>query len=134
MKVKYNVQEKTIEINDGLKTSYFALRILMLLNIFTAGLNLYNQNDGQLNMFGYFWIFIGVLSLGTLAYLLLKKTTLKKIPLKQIKRLKEKQILGKKRFSLELKNGKLRELTKLNKQSDINELKRMFSVIGIETS
>tara|TARA_R110000737_G_scaffold56903_2_gene81844 strand:+ start:860 stop:1093 length:234 start_codon:yes stop_codon:yes gene_type:complete len=77
---------------------------------------------------------VGVLSIRTLTYLLLKKTTLKKIPLNQIKRLKEKQILGKKRFSLELKNGKLRNLTKLNKQSDINELKRMFSDIGIETS
>lgn len=134
MKVKYNEQEKSIEINDGLKTSYLILGILMLLNIFNAGLNLYNINDGQLDMTGYTWIFVGVLSIAVLIFVLLQKTTLEKIPLNQIKRLKEKQILGRKRFSLELQNGKLRDLTKFNTQSDITELKKMFSDIGIETN
>tara|TARA_R110002049_G_scaffold74799_2_gene192597 strand:- start:7599 stop:8003 length:405 start_codon:yes stop_codon:yes gene_type:complete len=134
MKVKYNEQEKTIEINDALQTSYSILGILMLINIFNAGLNLYKMDDGQLEMIGYIWILVVALSLGVLAYGLLKKTADNKIPLNQIKRLKEKQVLGRKRFSLELKNGKLRDLTKLNSQSEINELKRIFTDIGIETN
>ena len=134
MKVKYNEQEKSIEIKDGLKTSYLILGILMILNIFNASLNLYNMNEGQLYMVGYIWVFVGILSIGVLAYVLLKKTTLDKIPLDQISRLKEKQILGKKRFSLELKNGKIRDLIKLNTQADVTELKKMFSEIGIKIS
>ncbi|ADV47574.1 hypothetical protein Celal_0231 [Cellulophaga algicola DSM 14237] len=133
MKIKYIAQEKSIEINDGLKTSYLIIGFLMLLNIFNAVINLYKIKDGELNMIGYIWIFVGAISIGAVVYVLLKKTTLKKIPLDQIKRLKEKQILGRKRFSLELQNGKLRDLIKLGTQSDIKELKKMFNDIGIET-
>lgn len=134
MRVKYNEQEKSIEIKDRLKTQYFALNFLLVLNIFNACMNLYNLSDKQLDWIGYIWILVGILSIAVLVYLLLKKTTLEKIPLNQIKRLKEKQVLGRKRFSLELQNGKLRDLTKLNNQSDITDLKRMFSDIGIESN
>lgn len=134
MKIQYNEKEKSLEIDDRLKTHYFALKFLMILNIFTAGINLYTMNGRQFGWIGFVWIFVGILSIVGLIYMWLKKTTLEKIPLEKIIRLKEKKILGMKRFSLELKNGKLRDIIKLNTQSDIMELKKMFADIGIETS
>lgn len=131
MKVTYNEEEKIVEIKDRLKTSYFMLRIILLLNILNASINLYNMNDRELDGIGFIWVFVGILSAGILTYGLLKKTTLEKIPLNQIQRLKEKQFFGKKRFSLELKNGKTRDLIKIDSQADITVLKHMFSEIGI---
>jgi len=45
--------------------------------------------------------------------------------------LKEKSILGRSRFSIKLLNGKKRELTELKTQAEFNELKKMFTEIGI---
>jgi len=48
--------------------------------------------------------------------------------------LTETQIFGRKRFSLKLKNGKLRDLMEMKKESDIIETKELLKNIGIETS
>ena len=133
MKIKYNEKENSIEIKDGQKTQYYTIGFLMLINIFNAVVNLLNMNSKQLDWMGYIWVITGGLSLVILAYYLFKKTTLDKIPLEKIRRLKEKNILGVKRFSLELTNGKLRDLTQLKAQSDIAELKKMFADRGIKT-
>jgi hypothetical protein len=131
MKVKYNEKEKSIEIKDGLKAPYLILKILMILNIITASGYIYNTYEGKLGLLGNIYIVLGILSFGVLLYIIFKKSTQEKIPLNDITRLREKSIFGRSRFSLELKNGKVRDLTKLKLQSDITELKKLFSDIGI---
>jgi hypothetical protein len=134
MKVKYNEKEKSIEIKDKQKTQYYAIHFLMIINIFNAVVNLYGMRDKQLEFMGYVWIILGIISLGIFVFFILKKSTLSKIPLKKIVALKEKTIFGKKRFSLQLTNGKSRDLSELKTQSDTSELKIIFAEIGIKIS
>ena len=69
-----------------------------------------------------------------LIYQLMKKSASEKLNLTEIRSLTEKQIFGRKRFSLKLKNGKLRDLIEIKNESDISETKELFKNIGIETS
>ena len=48
MKIKYNEIEKSIEIKDGIKTHYFGIKILMILNLMFAILNLYDVNKTRM--------------------------------------------------------------------------------------
>lgn len=134
MNIQYNQTKKSIEIKDKLKNRYLLLKLLMIVNLVNAVLNLSNIMNNQLNYIGYLWIFIGALSFGFLLYLLFKKTTVSQISIEKISSLKEKMFLGRQRFSLELTNGKFRDLTEIKTQSEIEELKKIFSEIGIKTS
>jgi len=131
MKITFDEHEKSIEIKDGLKTQYFILNFILALNIFNAIMNLYNMDDKQLNWIGFIWIFVGAISFGVLIYAILKKTAVEKIPVEQISRLREKKFLGRKRFSIALKNGKFRDLFKIKNKADIRQLKTLFEEIGI---
>lgn len=134
MNIQYNQTNKSIQIEDKLKTRYLLLKLLMTVNLVNAVLNLSNMMNNNLNYIGYLWIFIGALSFGFLLYLLLKKTTINQIPIERISSLREKMVLGRKKFSLELTNGKFRDLTDIKTESEIEELKKIFSKIGIKTS
>lgn len=132
MKIQYNKTEKLLEIKDGLKTQYFVLNLVMIMNVFNAVVNLYLIKDRPLGWFGYLWIILGILSIGVLVYQLLKKAAQSKIPLEDIKSLKEKEMLfGRKRLSLELKNGKSRDLIAVKAPSEMAEVKKLCHNIGI---
>ncbi|RXG28632.1 hypothetical protein [Leeuwenhoekiella palythoae] len=45
--------------------------------------------------------------------------------------IKKKSVFGRRRFSIQLKDGKSRELNEIKTQSEFNELKKVFSAIGI---
>lgn len=134
MKIQYNALDKSIEIKDGRKKQYFIIIFLMILNIFSAVLYLFIRNDEQLGLILYFWVVIGILSFGVFMYYVFKKTVVSKIPVVEINQLQEKILLGRKTFSLQLKNGKLRDLTELKTKAEILELKKLFDEIGIENS
>lgn len=108
MKIKYNDSENTIEIKDGLKNQYLILKILMILNLANALIRLIGQNKTEYGIIEYFWIAIGIVSLIALYFFLFKNSTAEKIKVGEIKRLNEKSVFGRKRFSLELDNGKKR--------------------------
>ena len=88
----------------------------------------------QLEWMGFVWIILGLASMTMLIYQILKKSASEKLNLSEISSLTEKQIFGRKRFSLKLKNGKLRDLMELKNESDIIETKKLFTNIGIETN
>ncbi len=58
-------------------------------------------------------------------------STAENIPVEQISRLEEKTVFGKKRFALELKNGKKRNLGNFKTQSDLIKARELFKIIGI---
>jgi hypothetical protein len=60
-----------------------------------------------------------------------KNSTLEKIPLESIKQLKEKKILGKNSYSIELLSGKNRVLRDLKTPEEYKELQKLFSEIRI---
>jgi hypothetical protein len=131
MKINYNELDKSIEIKDGLKSHYFIMKMLMILTILNAILNLYDVKKNELGFMEIIWFILGIISLIILYFFIVKKSTLEKIPIEKIKRLNEKSIFGRKRFSIELNDGKKRDLTEMKSQAEFNELRKLFSEIGI---
>jgi hypothetical protein len=131
MKIEYNESENIIEIKDGLKNQYLMLKFLMILNIANAVIRLIGQNKMEYKEIEYFWIVIGIISLVSLYFLIYKNSTAEKIKVGQIKRLNEKSIFGRKRFSLELENGKKRILGNFKNESELVKMRELFTKIGI---
>jgi hypothetical protein len=135
MKIIFNEKEKSIEINDGLKKQYLMIKIMLIITLVNSIFSLaFVLDKKQLEMMGFIWIILGLASMVMLIYQILKKSTSEKLNLSEISSLTEKQVFGRKRFSLKLKNGKLRDLMEMKNESDIIETKKLFKNIGIETS
>ena len=135
MKIKFNENEKTIEIKDGLKQQYFLMKMALIFTLINSVLfPLFVLNEKQLKWMGFIWIILGIISTGILIYHRLKKTASEKLNLSDITMLTEKQLFGRKRFSLKLTNGKFRDLMEMKKESDITEMKMLFEKAGIKTT
>ena len=135
MKIKFNEKEKSIEINDGLKTQNLMIKVTLNITLINSILfPFFVLDKKQLELRVFIWIILGLVSLIMLIYQIMKKSTSEKLNLSEISSLTEKQVFGRKRFSLKLKNGKLRDLIEMKNQSDIIETKELFKNIGIETS
>ncbi len=135
MKITFNEKEKSIEIKDGLKFQYFLLKIMLTFTIINSILfPVFVLEKTHLEWMGFIWIIVGLASLSILIYTMLKKSTSEKLKLSEITSLTEKQFFGRIRLSLQLKNGKLRDLMELKKESDISEMKELLKNIGIKTS
>ncbi|MFV8226130.1 hypothetical protein [Christiangramia aquimixticola] len=131
MKIKYNEAEKIIEIQDKLNGHYFILKFLMILNLTTALYILHDIHKTGLGVIKMIWVFVGTVSLIVLYFLIFKKSTPNKIPIEKIDHLKQRTIFVRKIISLELNNGKSRDLNEIKTKTQIKELKEMFSEIGI---
>lgn len=128
MKIKYNEIEQVFEINDNLKIKYYGIYLLNAILILNALIWIVKGNQSNNLTEIYLWLFIGLLSLGGTIFMLLKTSTLSKVPIEKIKSLKEiKSTFGKKRYHIELTNGKRRDLIELKKQEDFDELKNLLS-------
>ena len=135
MKINFNEKEKSIEIKDGLKTQYLMIKIMLIFTLINSILfPVFVLDKKQLEWMGFIWIILGLASMIMLIYQIMKKSTSEKLNLSEISSLTEKQVFGRKRFSLKLKNGKLRDLMEMKNESDIIETKELFKNIGIESS
>jgi hypothetical protein len=124
MKIKFNETEKTIEIKDGLKQQYFLLKMSLIFTLINSILfPVFVLDEKQLKWMGFIWIILGITSMGAFIYQIRKKTASEKLNISDISSLIEKQQFGRKRFSLKLTNGKLRDLIEM-KESEIIELKK----------
>ena len=132
MKIEYDKSAKSIQIKDGLKRSYFMLKILLIVNLANALIRLIGQDRSDYGVIEYFWIAIGLISFVALYYFLFKISTSEKISVDQIKSLKEKSVLGRKMFSLELTNGKHRHLGNFKSEIEIAKFKELVEVVGIK--
>lgn len=133
MKIEFNENEKSIEIKDGLKMQYLLIKISLIFTLVNSVLfPVFVLNKKQMEWMGFIWIILGIFSIVMLIYQLLKKSASEKLNLSDISSLTEKQVFGRKRFSLKLKNGKLRDLMEMKNESDIKETKELFKNIGIE--
>ena len=135
MKIKFNETEKTIEIKDGLKKQYLLMNISLIFTLVNSVLfPLFVLDEKQMEWMGFIWIILGIFSIVLFIYQILKKTTSEKLNISEISSLNEKQVFGRKRFSLKLKNGKFRDLMEMKNESDIIKTKEMFENIGIKIS
>ena len=135
MIIKFNEKEKSIEINDGIKAQYLMINVILVITLINSILFpafvLEKEEDEWMC---FIWIICGLATIILMTYQILKKSTSKKLNLSEISSLTEKQILGQKRYSLKLTNGKLRDLVEMKNKSDIIETKKLFKNIGIEIS
>jgi hypothetical protein len=131
MKIKYNEKEHVIEVNDGTKTHYFLMKTITILNLANSILHLLDLKKNGMGILELFWIMLGIASLVALYFYFYKNSTLEKIPLENIKQLKEKKILGGNSYSIELIGGKNRVLRDLKTPEEYKELQELFSEIGI---
>ena len=135
MKLKFNEKEKSIEIKDGLKTQYIFINMMLIITLINSILHpVFVLNKKQLAWMGFIWIILGLASMTMLIYQIMKKSTSEKLRLSEISSLTERQVFGRKRFSLKLKSGKLRDLMGMKNESDIKEIKEFFKNIGIRMS
>ena len=131
MKIIYNDEENSIEIKDDLKNSYFLVKSLIVLNLVNAVIRLINIEETGFGFQEILWLIIGLISLIVLYFFLYRKTTADKINLSSIKRLKEKSILGRKRYSIELTNGKQRDLIRVKSDDELVKLKKILNDSGV---
>jgi glucan phosphoethanolaminetransferase (alkaline phosphatase superfamily) len=135
MNIKFNAIEKSIEIKDGLKTQYLMIKIILLITLLNSILfTVFVLAKKESEWLRFIWVILGLACLIVLFYLIMKKSTSEKLNLSEINSLNEKQIFGRKKLSLKLKNGKWRDLIEMKNESNIKETKELFQNIGIETS
>ncbi len=135
MKIKFNETENTIEIKDGLKNQYLFINLSLIFTLVNSVLfPIFVLDEKQMQWMGFIWIILGIFSIVLFIYQILKKTASEKLNLSEISSLIEKQVFGRKRFSLKLKNGKLRDLMEMKNESDILKTKELFENIGIQIS
>jgi len=134
MKINYNEREKTIEIKDGLKNQYVVIYLGLIFTFVNSVIQTLMLDKKQMQWIAFIWIILGILSIVLLTYQILKKTASEKLNLSEISSLVEKDFFGRKRISLKLKNGKLRDLMEMKKQSDLIQTKELFKNIGVKIS
>lgn len=135
MKIQFDEKEKSIEIKDGLKTQYLLIKMMLFITFINSILfPVFILDKRQLEWLGFIWILLGLGSMIMLIYQVMTKSTSEKLNLSEISSLTEKQVFGRTRFSLKLKNGKLRDLMEMKNESDIIETKELFKNIGIKIS
>jgi Na+/melibiose symporter-like transporter len=130
MNINYNEVDKTIEIKDGLKSHVFLINFLIVLNLLSAILNL-SDVKASFGFMKIIWLVIGVVSIVILYNSIFKKSTKEKIPADQIKGLDKRVFLGRKKYFIELKNGKTRDLVEVKSEEDRKQLSEMFRKNGI---
>ena len=130
MNINYIESKKSIEIKDGLKNYVFLLNFLMILNLLNAILNL-SDVEASFGFMKMIWLVLGVVSIVILYNSIFKKSTREKIPIDQIKGLNQRIFLGRKKYFIELKNGKTRDLLEVKSESEFTKLRTMFTKNGI---
>lgn len=132
MKITYNETEKCVEIKDGLKNHFLLMKVLMILNLANSILNLSDVYFNNFKFINLVWAILGTISILVLYKFIVKKTSAEKVPVDQIKGLDERIFMGRKKYFLELKNGKKRDLLEVKSDSEFKDLKKMFKKIGIQ--
>ena len=132
MKLHYNIQDQTLVIQDGLKNHHFLLKLLMILNLLNAVLNVSTFSISSIGFMQLVWLFLGLVSIVVLYNLTVKNTTLEKIPVSAIKGLKEYSFFGKRRLAIVLNNGKKRDLVEMKTQQEFKEARKIMKQIGVK--
>ncbi|PKG51548.1 hypothetical protein [Olleya sp. 1-3] len=131
MDINYNQKDKTIDIKDGLKSQYFMIKALMILNLINALLNVSYISEDGIGFMQIIWLILGIVSIVVLYFFFFKKSSQEKIEIKTIERLTEKTVFGSKRMTLKLTNGKSRDLAYLKTSEEISKVKKMLAKIGV---
>ena len=131
MNIKYNEVEKTIEINDGLKTHHLMIKALLIITLINAVLNLLDLVKTGLGFMEIIWIILGIISIVALYTLFIKESGLEKIAVQNIIGLQDKIKYSKKQYYFKLTNGRTRALREVKTETDLNALRKLLTKAGI---
>lgn len=106
----FNAEKSVLQIDDKLKWNYYLIRSAVGLTVINSVLFPLGSEEPLFHFKNLIWAVLGMISLILLLYSLIKKSTAAEIPLSEIKAFRQKALLGRKRCSLLLKNGKKRDL------------------------
>jgi hypothetical protein len=107
MNINYNKSNKSIEIKDALKIISFQLADGVKSGECDSKFIRCKASFGFMKII---WLILGTISI-VILYNSILKTGMDKIPIDQIKGLNQR-VLGRKKYFIELKNGKTRDLLK----------------------
>ncbi len=133
MKISYNESKNSIKIDDGAKNQYFLVRTMVVLTFINSLLFLSKLSNEHFAMMAFIWVLLGITSLVLSYFLFLKLSAAEELNWNEIDFLKEKNVLGRKRLSLRLKNGKSRNIITRN-HAEIIAAKTFFARHGIEVN
>jgi hypothetical protein len=126
MKFKYNEATASLEIKDGLKSHFLIVRLLLIVTFVNVLLNLSNAQV-EFGLMKLIWLLIGMAAAVGLRHYFMKKTGADTIPFDQIAGIKGREVKGIKKYFLELKNGKIRDLIELQSEAEYKELQTLFA-------
>jgi hypothetical protein len=126
MKFKYNEATASLEIKDGLKSHFLIVRLLLIVTFVNVLLNLSNAQV-EFGLMKLIWLLIGMAAAVGLRHYFMKKTGADTIPFNQIVGIKGREVKGIKKYFLELKNGKIRDLIELQSEAEYKELQTLFA-------
>ena len=126
MKFKYNEVTASLEIKDGQKSHFLIVRLLLVITFINVILNLSNSQVA-FGLMKIIWLVLGMVSAIGLYLYFFKKTAADKIPLVQIVGIKERVSFGRKKYFLELKNGKIRDLSEIQSEREYKELQALLA-------
>ncbi|WP_158730381.1 MULTISPECIES: hypothetical protein [unclassified Flavobacterium] len=126
MKFKYNEASASLEIKDGLKNHFLIVRLLLIVTFVNVLLNLSNAQV-EFGLMKLIWLLIGMAAAVGLRHYFMKKTGADTILFDQIAGIKEREVKGIKKYFLELKNGKIRDLIELQSEAEYKELQTLFA-------
>jgi len=130
MEIHYNETEQTLKINDERKNQLIIVNFVSIVNIFNAIVWI-TKAKNDFGLMEAVWLLIGCISVGALYYTLFTQSKAEKIPLSSIKKVKSYTIFGKKRYALQLTNGKSRSLANIKTTAEIEEMLALFSKVGV---
>ena len=131
MNIAYNPTDNTVEIYDDLRTQYLIYKGVLILILTNTFIRIYKAPEDSLSYVQTIWAILGIISILFLALFLTRKSSAERIKLKNIKRLKVKSFLGRKRYVFILKNGKQRKLKTLQNNNDLQHLIHLCDRVGI---
>ena len=118
MKLSYDKSENAIKIADDIKHYYVVYKILIVLNLSNAILQLAKPHK-EFGIQEIFWLVLGVLSLILFYVYFFKKSTAETLKIDNIKSFEKNSIFGKGKYRLKLKTGKYRELPNLKEEKQL---------------
>ena len=131
MQIEYNAQEKSLTINDGLKTQYLLVKAMLGILLINAVIITVIASKTGFGSLDYVWVVFGLIASYALYNLIFKKSTQQEIATKDIDHLQIRNIRGKSHFSLVLKNGKTRNLAVFSKNNGEKRMIQLFNKAGI---
>ena len=131
MTITYNAAERAFEFRDNLALRYRLLYLIMIILAVSSGISLYRALPTGIGWSQALDIFVVVASCLVLT-IPSWKTGRMNVSVEEIKGLEVKTVFGNERYSLRLKNGKLRNVLNVDSQVEANRLRRLMAEAGID--